>query len=181
MPLLLWPVHIVFLELIIDPACSVIFEAERAEKNVMSRPPKSVDEPFFGINKILLSCSQGISVLISTLAVFFVGQYLGYNDGAVRAMSFVTLIASNIAIILSNRSWSESIFKILATPNKTVKWVVGGAGFFLTLILNMPFLRDLFQFEVISFIEAIICLVIGFVTITWFELYKKWSRAWNTV
>ena len=176
MPLLLWPVHIVFLELIIDPACSVIFEAEKAEKNVMSRPPRSADEPFFGVNKILLSCSQGIAVLINTLAVFFIGQYLGYSDGAVRAMSFVTLIVSNIAIILSNRSWSESIIKILTTPNKTVKWVVGGAVFFLILILNIPFLLDLFQFERISLIEAVVCLFIGFVSITWFELYKRWNR-----
>ncbi len=181
MPLLLWPVHIVFLELIIDPACSVIFEAEKAEKNVMSRPPRSADEPFFGLNKILLSCSQGISVLVSTLAVFFVGQSLGYNDGAVRAMSFVTLIASNIAIILSNRSWSENIFRILATPNKTVKWVVGGAAFFLILILNIPFLQDLFQFEHISVIEALICVAAGLISITWFELYKRWSRAGNSL
>jgi len=173
MPLLLWPVHIVFLELIIDPACSTIFEAEKEEKDIMDRPPRNVDEPFFGFKKIALSCTQGISVLICTLLVFLVGMMLGYSDGSVRAMSFVTLIASNIAIIFSNRSWSENIFKILRTPNNTVKWVVGGAVFFLVLVLNIPFLRELFQFERISFVEGIVCTVVGLISIIWFECYKS--------
>lgn len=172
MPLLLWPVHIVFLELIIDPACSIIFEAEKEEKDIMDRPPRNADEPFFGFRKIALSCTQGISILICTLFVFLIGMMLGYSDGAVRAMSFVTLIASNIAIIFSNRSWSENIFKILRTPNKTVKWVVGGAVFFLVLVLNIPFLRGLFQFEKISFVEGIVCTVVGLISIIWFECYK---------
>ncbi|HBZ35441.1 MAG TPA: ATPase [Rikenellaceae bacterium] len=173
MPLLLWPVHIVFLELIIDPACSTIFEAEKEEKDIMDRPPRNVDEPFFGFKKIALSCTQGISVLICTLLVFLVGMMLGYSDGSVRAMSFVTLIASNIAIIFSNRSWSENIFKIIRTPNNTVKWVVGGAVFFLVLVLNIPFLRELFQFERISFVEGIVCTVVGLISIIWFECYKS--------
>ncbi len=66
--------HIVFLELIIDPACSIIFEAEKEEKNVMSRPPKDINEPFFGINKILLGCFQGIGILVVTLLVYFLGN-----------------------------------------------------------------------------------------------------------
>jgi Ca2+-transporting ATPase len=64
LPLMLWPIHIVFLELIIDPACSVIFEAEQEERNVMSRPPKKIDEPFFGAKKILLGCTQGVGILV---------------------------------------------------------------------------------------------------------------------
>jgi len=172
MPLILWPVHIVFLELIIDPACSIIFEAEKEESNVMQRPPRRASDPFFGARKILLSCAQGISVLLCTLLVHFIGLKAGYSETAVRAMSFVTLITSNVAIILSNRSWTESIFRIIMTPNKTVKWVVGGALFFLILILNIPFLQDLFQFSRISLLEAVICGLTGLVSIVWFELYK---------
>ena len=67
LPLMLWPIHIVFLELIIDPACSLIFEAEQEEKNVMSRPPKRIDEPFFGARKILLSCTQGVGILADSI------------------------------------------------------------------------------------------------------------------
>jgi Ca2+-transporting ATPase len=171
-PLILWPVHIVFLELIIDPACSIIFEAENEEKNVMSRPPKRMDEPFFGGKKILFSCLQGVGVLIITLAVYLVGLKLGYNNEEVRAMAFTTLIVSNIAVILTNRSWTDNIFRIIATPNKAVLWVVGGAVFFMAIILNVPFFLDLFQFSKLSFLVTGTCVLAGISTIIWFEIYK---------
>lgn len=173
-PLLLWPVHIVFLELIIDPACSIIFEAEKEEKNVMNRPPKDINEPFFGAKKIWLSCSQGLGILAIVFAVYFIGLKMGYSEQEDRALAFTTLIAANIAVILSNRSWTRNIFQILGTSNKTVKWVVGGAAFFLILILNVPFLLELFQFEKISLVESLICIAAGFSSIVWFELYKVW-------
>jgi Ca2+-transporting ATPase len=176
LPLILWPVHIVFLELIIDPACTMIFEAEKEEKNVMSRPPKDINEPFFGAKKILLSCSQGIAILIITLLVYFIGLKMGYSEKAVRTLTFVTLIVSNIAVILSNRSWTSGIFTILTTRNKAVTWIVGGASVFLILILNVPFLRDLFQFEKIGYLEFFICTLAGFFSITWFEIYKKMKK-----
>jgi P-type Ca2+ transporter type 2C len=172
LPLILWPVHIVFLELIIDPACSIIFEAEKEEKNVMSRPPKGIDEPFFGANKIILSCMQGVGILLMTLLVYFIGLKTGYSEMEVRTMTFVTLIVSNIAVIISNRSWVSNFFKLIFTPNKSVKWVVGGAIFFLILVLNVPFLLNLFQFERISLNEGLVCTAAGLLSITWFELYK---------
>jgi P-type Ca2+ transporter type 2C len=175
-PLLLWPVHIVFLELIIDPACSIIFEAEEEEKNVMSRPPKDINEPFFGAKKIWLSCSQGIGILAIVFSVYFFGLKMNYNEHEVRALAFTTLIASNIAVILSNRSWTRNIFQILRTSNKTVKYVVGGAAFFLILVLNIPFLLNLFQFSKISLNEALICVSLGFSSIIWFEFYKVFTN-----
>jgi len=175
MPLILWPVHIVFLELIIDPACSIIFEAEKEETNVMSRPPKNINEPFFGGKKILLSCIQGIGILVICILIYFIGLKMGYTEKAVRTLTFVTLIVSNIAVILSNRSWTSNIFKIILTPNKAVKWVGGGAIIFLILILNIPFLLDLFQFEKIGIIETLICVIAGLFSIAWFELYKHFK------
>jgi len=172
LPIILWPVHIVFLELIIDPACSIIFEAEKEEKNVMNRPPKSLTEPFFGAHKIIFSCLQGVGILLATLAVYFLARYWGYDAKEMRAMSFTTLIVSNIAVILTNRSWTDHIFRIIATPNKAVLWVVGGAVFFLTLILNIPFFLDLFQFQQLSFINIFLCSAAGISTIIWFEVYK---------
>ncbi|MEI6089567.1 MAG: cation-translocating P-type ATPase [bacterium] len=172
LPLLLWPVHIVFLELIIDPACSIIFEAEKEEKNVMNRPPKDINEPFFGAKKIFMSCLQGVGIMVLVFLVYFYGYSNGMLTEKIRALSFVTLIAGNIAVILSNRSWSKTIFQIIVSPNKTVKWVVGGAIIFLLIILNVPFLLNLFQFSSISFFEGLICAVIGFASIAWFEIYK---------
>ena len=177
LPLILWPVHIVFLELIIDPACTMIFEAEKEEKNVMSRPPKDISVPFFGARKIFFSCMQGVGILVISLLVYFVGLKMGHTEKSVRTLTFVTLIVSNIAVILSNRSWTSGILKILSTRNKAVTWIVGGAIVFLILILNVPFLMDLFQFEKISFMEFMICTVAGLFSITWFEIYKQVKRA----
>ena len=177
LPLILWPVHIVFLELIIDPACSIIFEAEKEEKNVMSRPPKDINEPFFGAKKILLSCSQGVGILIISLVVYFVGLNMGKSEQSVRTLTFVTLIIANIAVILSNRSWTSNIFEILVSPNKAVKWVIGGAIFFLALILNIPFLLKMFQFERISWFELLVCVVAGLSSIIWFEIYKQLRKS----
>jgi len=171
-PLILWPVHIVFLELIIDPACSVIFEAEKEESDIMNRPPKGIKEPFFGVKKILFSCLQGLGILIVTFSVYMVGLHIGYNANEVRAMSFISLIVSNIAVILTNRSWTNNIFKIIATPNKAVLWVTGGAVFFMIMILNIPFFLKLFQFQKLQIINIAICSFAGMTTIIWFELYK---------
>jgi P-type Ca2+ transporter type 2C len=171
-PIILWPVHIVFLELIIDPACSIIFEAEKAEMNSMTRPPRRIDEPFFGGKKILFSCLQGVGILIITLAVYFTALHLGFDVKEVRAMTFTTLIVSNIAVILTNRSWTDNIFRIIRTPNKAVSWVVGGAVFFLTIILNIRFFLNLFQFGRLSLLSIVVCCLAGLTTIVWFEIYK---------
>lgn len=174
-PLILWPVHVVFMELIIDPACSIIFEAEEAEEGVMSKPPRKINEPFFGAKKVFVSCFQGVWILVVTLAVYFITLNLGYDIGEVRAMTYTTLIVANIMTILTNRSWSESIFTILRTPNPTVKWVIGGAAILIALVVNVPFLQRLFQFSPISFWEILIVTAAGISTITWFELYKRFK------
>jgi Ca2+-transporting ATPase len=176
-PLILFPVHVVFLELIIDPSCSIIFEAEQAENDVMLRPPRKINEPFFGAKKILISCFQGVWVLLATLGVYFVTLEMGHPTGEVRAMAFSTLIFSNLATILTNRSWESSIFTILRTPNKTVKWVVGGAALFMLLALTVPFLEHIFQFSAVSVWKIGLTFVVGMSTMTWFEIYKHfWLR-----
>jgi Ca2+-transporting ATPase len=172
LPLILWPIHVVFLELIIDPACSMIFEAEKEEKNVMDRPPRDINERFFGAKKIFLSCMQGISILTFVMAIYLFGYFSGHTDGQIRAMSFMTLITANISVIMSNRSWTRSIFEVLTIRNKAVGWVVGGAIFFMILIMNIPFCLQLFQFEKIEITDSMICIAAGLLTITWFEVYK---------
>jgi len=179
LPIILWPVHIVFMELIIDPACSIIFEAEKEEANVMSRPPKKLDEPFFGAKKIIFSCLQGVGILLVTLAVYLGGLHFSFAPNQVRAMAFTTLIISNIAVILTNRSWTDNIFKIIATPNKAVLWVTGGAVFFLVLILNVQFFLELFQFQHLTLINILVCCLAGISTITWFEIYKRFGLKKN--
>jgi Ca2+-transporting ATPase len=183
LPLILWPIHIVFLELIIDPACSMIFEAEKEEKNVMDRPPRDIKERFFGYKKIILSCMQGVGILIFVMGIYLFSYYSGHTEGQVRAMSFITLIAANIAFIMSNRSWTRSIFELLTIRNKAAAWVIGGAILFMILIMNFPFFLKMFPFEKPGITDTLICIAAGLLTITWFEVYKaiKFRRNKQTV
>jgi len=175
-PLLLFPVHVVFMELIIDPACSVIFEAEKEEKNVMNRPPRSVKQKFFGGSKIFLSVMQGLAILLMVLGVYYVGLRLEYSAEVVRTMCFTTLIVSNILTILTNRSWSANLFQILKTRNASVKWIVGGTILFLVAVLSVPFLQNLFKFAPISALQTLSSVGVGLLSIVWFEIHKAVKR-----
>jgi Ca2+-transporting ATPase len=174
-PLVLLPVHVVFLELIIDPACSVVFEAEPEEDDVMKRPPRNPKEPLFGRRTVGLSLLQGVIVLLTVLAVFMISYYRGQGEQEARALSFTTLILANLALILTNLSWSGTIIETLRKPNAALWWVVGGAVVFLGLVLYVPFLRDLFRFAQLHPIDLGICLAAGAVSILWFEGLKLFN------
>jgi len=171
-PLVLFPVHVVFLELIIDPACSVAFEAEPEEEDVMSRTPRDPGKPLFGRRTIGLSLLQGVSVLVIVLAVFAVALYRGQGESEARALTYTTLIIANIGLILTNRSWSRTILETMSTPNPALWWVVGGALAFLAMVLYVPILRELFGFGYLHFIDIAICFMAGITSIIWFEGLK---------
>ncbi len=171
-PLVLFPVHIVFLELIIDPACTLVFEAEKAEKDVMDRPPRDPKQGVFNRRTLGLSLLQGSVVLLVTFLVYYFAMDRGYSEGGVRALSYTTLILSNLLLILANRSWTQSIVSILHTKNKAMMWVVGGALLFLALVLYVPFLRSLFSFDMLSATDVLVCVAAAFVSVAWFEVYK---------
>jgi Ca2+-transporting ATPase len=175
-PLVLLPVHVVFLELIIDPACSVVFEAEPAEADVMRRPPRRPDAPLFDRRTVLLSVLQGLVVLAIVLAVYCITWYRGKGELEARALTFTTLIVANLGLILTNRSWSRTVFGSLAKPNRALWWVVGGAVAFLGLVLYVPFLRDLFRFGTLHADDLLISLGAGLAGIVWFELFKLLRR-----
>ncbi|HUS58993.1 MAG TPA: cation-translocating P-type ATPase [Planctomycetota bacterium] len=170
--LVLLPVHIVFLELIIDPACSIVFEAEREEEDVMTRPPRGFGEPMFGRQTILVSLLQGASVLFIVLLVYFVSLQRTQSEATARALTFTTLIIANLGLIMTNRSWTRTIFGTLRTPNTALWWVLGGALVFLWMVLSVPFLRDLFRFDALHWDDTLICFGAGVVSVAWFEVLK---------
>ncbi len=145
-PLAMLPIHIVFLELIIDPACSVVFEAETDEADIMSRPPRRLDEPLFGKRMVLIGLGQGLGVLALVAAAF--GLALGQPGGETKArvLSFALLVVANLGLILANRSRTRSLIETLRTPNAAMWWVAGGAALFLVLSVFVPPLRELFRF-----------------------------------
>ena len=170
-PLLLLPVHIVFLELIIDPSCSLIFEAEDAEANVMHRPPRRTDERLFSTRTIGIAVMQGVSVLVVCLGVFLLAR-ADHSADAARALTFATLVVASVVIILVNRSWTRSVFAMLRVPNAALRFVVLGASVFLAVVLVVPFAQRLFHFAPLHATDLVLSLGAGLVCVLWFELVK---------
>ena len=176
-PLLLLPVHIVFLELIIDPACSLIFEAEGAEANVMNRPPRRRTERLFSMQTVIVAVLQGLSVLGVCLAVFVIARN-GHGPDAARALTFAALVISLLAIILMNRSWTRSTIAMLRVGNPALWWVVFGSGTLLTIVLFVAPVRALFSFAPVHAEDIGLSLLAGLACLAWFEALKlsPWWR-----
>ena len=173
LPLMLLPVHIVFLELIIDPACSLIFESEGAEKDVMLRPPRKPDEQLFNARVVGISLMQGLFVLASIFFMFWVAGKQGQAlDDSRRSFVFATLVFANLALIMTNRSWSRTFVTMLKEPNAVLWWILGGATVMLILVLNVPVLRILLHLNALQPKDFGFCLLAGVASVGWFEVYK---------
>ncbi len=165
MPIVLMPAHIAFLELIIDPACSVVFESEKEEGNVMERPPRNLKEPLFGRVSLIRSSLQGLGVLG---IVFLV--YVLTKD---RTPAFLTLVLANLMLIITNLSWSKNFIKIILEKNKALYLVLSLTVIFLLIIISVPFLRELFYFSTLHNNDYLLVAAAGLVSIIWFEALKN--------
>src|SRR5579863_4690897 len=174
-PLLLLPVHIAFLELIIDPSCSLIFEAEQAEADIMSRRPRNAAERLFTGRTVATAVLQGLSALAVCLLIVLLARS-GHGPDAARALSFAALVVSFLMIILVNRSWTRSALSMMRAPNMALWWVLSGAAVFLGAILTVPPLQRLFSFSPLHADDLAASLIAGFVCLMWFELLKRFSR-----
>ena len=175
-PMILEPIHIAFLELIIDPACSLIFEAEPEEADIMRRPPRPAAEGLFNRGMVTISLLQGFGVLVILLVICGFALKQGRGVAEARALTFTSLVISNLVLIVSNRSWSQSLFAIIRTPNAAMWWVFGAAAVMLTLALYWPPLRGLFHFNTLHFDDIGFCLGAGLLGLGWIELLKALQR-----
>lgn len=172
-PLVLLPVQIAFLELIIDPACSVVFEAEQIDPKIMDEPPRDPRVPMFGVRVLGIAALQGLSLLLSTAAVYVWAVLTDRPDSVTRSATFATLVVGNLALILVNRSWRLPVWQTLRQRrNPTLKWILGGATLLLVATLTIPALRSLFNFGALTASEWCIAVGAGSVGVAWFEIYK---------
>jgi len=172
-PLILTPVHIVFLELIIDPACSIAFEAEPAEAGIMDRPPREPDTPLLGGRDIFFSLLQGGVVLSIVLLIFGVALYRSYSDADARALTFSTLVLGMLGLISANRSWSRRIFFSRRPANPAFRWVIFGALGFLAAVLYIPSLSMIFRFTALHPDDLAICFTAGAIIFSLVEIIKR--------
>lgn len=173
-PALLYPMHIALLELIIDPACSIAFENEPAESDVMQRPPRDASAPLFGGATVGLALVQGVGVLAVVLAAFAWASPR-IPEPEARAFAFATLVVGNLALILSNRSASRSLWSTLRTPNWRLWGVLGLTGALLLAALYVPWAVAVLRFAPLPVHELAAACALGLLSVLWFEAVK-WAR-----
>jgi Ca2+-transporting ATPase len=162
LPLVLLPVHIAFLEMIIDPVCSIAFEAEQEEPDVMTRPPRAPDAQLFSTSLLVWSLMQGTAALLVTSAVYLFSVQIGLPAEDVRALSFCTLVLSNLGLIVANRSYRGHPFDFLTGGNPVLLGIHFLAVALLVLVVAFPPARALFGFGVLHVDDVlIIVLAIG--------------------
>ncbi len=173
-PPLLYPMHIALLELIIDPACSVAFENEPAESDVMQRPPRDAAAPLFGGATLWLAMTQGLGVLAVVIGAFAWASPR-IPEAEARAFAFATLVTGNLALILSNRSATQSLWTTLRTPNSTLWVVIGLAMALLMSALYAPWALGVLRFAPLPGHELAAAVALGLLSVVWFEGIK-WIR-----
>ena len=175
-PTIFSPVHIIFLEIIMGPTCSIIYENEPMERNLMLEKPRPLTNTFFNLKEITISIVQGLAI---TLGLLFMYQYCtenGYSETYTRTSIFLTLIASNIFLTLENRSFYYSILTTIRYKNNLVLMIIGITIAVTSLLLFVPVFTNFFLFEMVDAKEIGISILVGFVAVMWIEVYKIFKR-----
>lgn len=177
-PLILLPGLVAFHEVIIDPACSVVFEEEGADPRVMEEKPRSLTGKIFSRGEILLSIAQGLAVLISLTSLFLWANQTDRSEQEIRSLIFGALMISNIGLILTNRSRTLTILATFRErSNRTVKWILALAIILLLSLLNISHLRSLFDLGAIEMSDWALMFLFALVSLSWYEIYKFFAKS----
>jgi Ca2+-transporting ATPase len=166
------PLHIVFMELIIDPVCSIAFESEKEEIGIMDRPPRNTNKRFYSMRKFLSSSLIGLFLLAIAFLVYILALQENHSDGEIRAIVFTALIVGNIFLILSTLSKTRHVISVLLEKNIALLVIIGTASGLLILLLSNSFLRKLFNFENPGFEHFIAPLIGAFTILFTLEIIK---------
>lgn len=177
MPLIFTPIHIAFLEMVIDPACSVVFEAESEEDDVMKRPPRNQLSPLLMPRQLIWSVVQGLIVLVTLAVLFIYEAHFGIKEDKLRALIFISLVLMNISLILINRSFKSSLIEAFLKPNKSLWILVGAVITLLSVALYWQPARGLFHFGQLQFRDVAICIISSLFCMFILEMMKsKWME-----
>jgi Ca2+-transporting ATPase len=169
------PVHVIFLEIIMGPTCSIIYENEPMERNQMEQKPRPFTTTFFNLKEITISIIQGLVITLGLLLVYQYCVVEKCTESVTRTTVFLTLIASNIFLTLANRSFDYSIFTTLRYKNNLVLIIIGITVLITVLLLFIPALSHFFMFDTVSPLQMGMSVLVGFVSVSWVEIYK-WSK-----
>ena len=175
-PHIFTPVHVIFLELIMGPTCSIVYENEPMEKNTMLQTPRKMTETFLNWKELSISIIQGLMI---TAGVLFAYQLTAQQNGSedrTRAMVFTTLIFANIFLSLVNRSFISSVFESFRNKNWLFPFIVGTTLLLLTAILYIPSFARFFQVTPLGLKDLGYSVLIAAISVLWFEVYKWVQR-----
>jgi Ca2+-transporting ATPase len=171
--MLLMPVHILFLQLIIDPACSIVFEAEPLDADAMTVPPRSVDARLFDAAVLTRGLWQGSGLLLLLLSLFGGARALGGSDDSARALTFAVLVVSSLGLIYVNRSWGRASGLNANQANPYFLWMAVTSVAVMTIILSVPVVSKLFAFALPTTTLMALGLGVALVSTLWFEGVKR--------
>jgi Ca2+-transporting ATPase len=180
-PIVLFPVHVVFLEFVIDPACSVVFEAEAGESEAMQRPPRDPGEPMFRAAMLAASLGSGAAALLGVMLVYGWALLAGRSEDEMRALTFAAIVIGNLALIFAGRSRSLSILATLARPNPVLWWMTFAALAALACAVYLPPVAAVFRFAPLGPAEIGIALAAGLAGALWSEIWKRRAPRPRTV
>lgn len=169
---LLTPVHVIFLELIMGPTCSVVYENEPLESNLMQLKPRSPGISLFSLKELLICLIQGLAITVGLFAVYQYAASQHYAAGEARAMIFITLMTANIFLTLVNRSYHYSLFRTIRNPNPLVPLVIGVSLSLVGVVFAVPAMRNLFDVSVLPFKDVAWCVATAAITVLWIEVVK---------
>lgn len=172
-PNIFTPVHIIFMEIIMGPTCSVFFEREPVEENLMLQPPRKRNTGLFSRNELLLSSLQGVVIAAFTLLLYYYCMSMGYSIEEVRTVVFTVLILSNMFLTFANRSFSKNIFHTIRYKNNLAPFVIIISALFIAVLYYVPAVKELFKLGDISINTFLLCLAVSFISVMWFEVYKS--------
>lgn len=175
------PIHIIFLELIMGPTCSIIYENEPIEPNTMQQKPKPLTTTFFNWSELSISVVQGLLITAGTLFIYQFSVINGFNEALTRTMTFTVLITANIYLTLINRSFYYSVLKTLQYKNDMVLYIILATIVIVGIILYVNPLTTFFEFETLSVSQLLMCVTIGFISVIWFEIVKIIKRAKTSI
>ena len=175
-PNIFTPVHVIFLELIMGPTCSIAFENEPMEKNAMLQKPRSFKTTFFNSRELLTSIIQGLAISAGTLFTYQYAVSSGFNEAYTRTMVFTTLVAANIFLTLHNRSFYYSIFTTLGYRNNLILLIISITTGIMLLLLYVPAFTEFFLFERPSTGDLGLCILVGLISVLWYEIVKIRTR-----
>jgi len=169
------PVHIIFLELVMGPTCSIIYENEPMEEKTMIQKPRPFTNTFFKRKELTTSIVQGLAITVGTLSAYQYAVHQGLNESLTRAMVFTVLISANIFLTLINRSFYYSILTTLKYKNGLVLLIISVTIAITGLLLFVDPLTEFFRFEPLNFQQLSFCIMIGFLSVIWYEIIK-WGK-----